>query len=188
MHCSIGLDVGYQVRFDSATSDKTAIKYVTDGTLLRECLDSPDALMKYSAVILDEAHVRSLDTVIPSSISVFLMMKDILFGLVHKFIVDPLTKDTHSGKCPKLIIMSATLHAEKFSEFFQCPTYVIPGKLFPVDIVHFDHITPENYVGFSFASKAVDLVMSIHENKAQGSLPRFSVPIFTNASLGRELR
>ena len=54
--------VGYQVRFDDNTSDKTLIKYMTDGCLLREFLDD-SALGKYSVIILDEAHERSLDTV-----------------------------------------------------------------------------------------------------------------------------
>lgn len=54
--------VGYQVRFDDCTSDKTLIKYMTDGCLLREFLDDP-VLSKYSLIILDEAHERSLDTV-----------------------------------------------------------------------------------------------------------------------------
>ena len=54
--------VGYQVRFDDNTSDKTLIKYMTDGCLLREFLDD-SALSKYSVIILDEAHERSLDTV-----------------------------------------------------------------------------------------------------------------------------
>ena len=54
--------VGYQVRFDDNTSDKTLIKYMTDGCLLREFLDD-SVLSKYSVIILDEAHERSLDTV-----------------------------------------------------------------------------------------------------------------------------
>ena len=54
--------MGYQVRFDDCTSDKTVIKYMTDGCLLREFLDDP-ALTKYSILVLDEAHERSLDTV-----------------------------------------------------------------------------------------------------------------------------
>lgn len=54
--------VGYQVRFDDCTSDETVIKYMTDGCLLREFLADP-SLSKYSAIILDEAHERSLDTV-----------------------------------------------------------------------------------------------------------------------------
>ena len=63
MHFTLGKEVGYQVRFDSLVSEHTQIKYVTDGTLLRECLESKDALLRYSVIVLDEAHVRSLETV-----------------------------------------------------------------------------------------------------------------------------
>lgn len=69
--------VGYQVRFDDNTSDKTLIKYMTDGCLLREFLDD-SALSKYSVIILDEAHERSLDTV--STILQFIkVLVDLIF-------------------------------------------------------------------------------------------------------------
>ena len=69
--------VGYQVRFDDNTSDKTLIKYMTDGCLLREFLDD-FALSKYSVIILDEAHERSLDTV--SAILQFIkVLVDLIF-------------------------------------------------------------------------------------------------------------
>ena len=69
--------VGYQVRFDDNTSDKTLIKYMTDGCLLREFLDD-SALSKYSVIILDEAHERSLDTV--SAILLFIkVLVDLIF-------------------------------------------------------------------------------------------------------------
>ena len=58
----LGAEVGYHVRFDRAFSQRTKIKYVTDGVLLRECLETP-TLDQYSIVILDEAHIRSLETV-----------------------------------------------------------------------------------------------------------------------------
>ena len=71
--------VGYQVRFDDNTSDKTLIKYMTDGCLLREFLDD-FALSKYSVIILDEAHERSLDTV--STILQFIkVLVDLIFIL-----------------------------------------------------------------------------------------------------------
>lgn len=66
--CQVGEEVGYSVRFDNCSGDKTQIKYVTDGFLVRECLADPN-LRRYSVVVLDEAHERSLDT-------------DILFALV----------------------------------------------------------------------------------------------------------
>lgn len=62
--------VGYAIRFEDCTSEKTLIKYMTDGILLRESLRESD-LDHYSAVIMDEAHERSLNT-------------DVLFGLLRE--------------------------------------------------------------------------------------------------------
>uniref|UniRef100_A0A453HDT8 Helicase ATP-binding domain-containing protein n=1 Tax=Aegilops tauschii subsp. strangulata TaxID=200361 RepID=A0A453HDT8_AEGTS len=58
---SIGEEVGYAIRFEDRTSEKTKIKYLTDGVLLRESLSNPE-LKQYSVIILDEAHERSLNT------------------------------------------------------------------------------------------------------------------------------
>lgn len=66
----LGEEVGYAIRFEDCTSDKTVIKYMTDGILLRESLREPD-LDNYSAIIMDEAHERSLST-------------DVLFGLLRE--------------------------------------------------------------------------------------------------------
>ena len=62
--------MGYAIRFEDCTSEKTVIKYMTDGILLRESLRESD-LDHYSAVIMDEAHERSLNT-------------DVLFGLLRE--------------------------------------------------------------------------------------------------------
>lgn len=64
-----GDEIGYAIRFEDCTSDKTVIKYMTDGILLRESLRESD-LDNYSAIIMDEAHERSLST-------------DVLFGLLR---------------------------------------------------------------------------------------------------------
>jgi len=64
----VGNEVGYSIRFEDCTSDKTALHYMTDGMLLRLFLADP-VLSEYSAIIIDEAHERTLST-------------DILFGLV----------------------------------------------------------------------------------------------------------
>ena len=68
MDVRLGQEVGYSIRFEDNTSDKTVVKYMTDGMLLREFLNEP-TLEGYSVMIVDEAHERTLHT-------------DILFGLV----------------------------------------------------------------------------------------------------------
>ena len=94
--------VGYTVRFEDKTSDNTIVKYMTDGMLLREILLTPE-LDKYDLIMIDEAHERTLHT-------------DILFGLVKDIC-------RHRNDI-KLIISSATLEANKFSQFFDdAPIY-----------------------------------------------------------------
>lgn len=68
MNVKLGMEVGYSIRFEDCTSDRTVVKYMTDGMLLREFLTEPD-LVSYSVMMIDEAHERTLHT-------------DVLFGLV----------------------------------------------------------------------------------------------------------
>uniref|UniRef100_A0A914WPP6 RNA helicase n=1 Tax=Plectus sambesii TaxID=2011161 RepID=A0A914WPP6_9BILA len=115
MNVKLGAEVGYSIRFEDCTSERTIVKYMTDGMLLREFLAEPD-LASYSVVIIDEAHERTLHT-------------DVLFGLVKD--IARFRKDL------KLLISSATLDAEKFSKFFDdAPIFRIPGRRFPVDIYY----------------------------------------------------
>ncbi|XP_021741932.1 pre-mRNA-splicing factor ATP-dependent RNA helicase DEAH1-like [Chenopodium quinoa] len=107
MGVKLGHELGYSIRFEDCTSEKTSIKYMTDGMLLREFLGEPD-LCSYSVIMLDEAHERTVTT-------------DILFGLV---------KDVARFRPDlKLLISSATLDAEKFSDYFDsAPLFKIPGR------------------------------------------------------------
>ncbi|OON20287.1 helicase protein, partial [Opisthorchis viverrini] len=115
MNVKLGGEVGYSIRFEDCTSERTLIKYMTDGMLLREFLLEPD-LGGYSVMLIDEAHERTLHT-------------DILFGLV---------KDVARFRPDlKLLISSATLDAEKFAKFFDdAPVFRIPGRRYPVDIYY----------------------------------------------------
>ena len=70
MDVELGEEVGYSIRFEDRTSRKTKLKYLTDGMLLREAMNDP-LLEKYSVVIIDEAHERTLNT-------------DVLFGLLKE--------------------------------------------------------------------------------------------------------
>jgi len=116
MDHKLGQEVGYSIRFEDCTSDKTVIKYMTDGMLLREFLTEPD-LGGYSVMMIDEAHERTLHT-------------DVLFGLVKDI------SRFREGDF-RVVISSATLDAEKFSAYFDnASIFMIPGRMFPVDILY----------------------------------------------------
>jgi pre-mRNA-splicing factor ATP-dependent RNA helicase DHX16 len=143
MGVRLGRECGYSIRFEDCTSEDTVIKYMTDGMLLREFLTEPD-LSSYSALIIDEAHERTLST-------------DVLFGLV---------KDIARFRPDlKLLISSATLDAEKFSEFFDdAPIFNVPGRRFPVDI----HYTPQPEANYLHA--AITTIFQIHTTQPKGDI------------------
>lgn len=107
----VGTLVGYSVRFDESCSPETRIKYVTDGMLVRELLSDP-LLSRYSVLVIDEAHERTLRT-------------DILMANLKEIMKSRNQPRDRKGKGRaaalnplKLVIMSATLDAEKFSSFY----------------------------------------------------------------------
>lgn len=139
----LGDEVGYAIRFEDCTSENTVIKYMTDGILLRESLREPD-LDHYSAVIMDEAHERSLST-------------DVLFGLLRDIVAR-----RHDLK---LIVTSATMDSSKFSMFFgNVPTFSIPGRTFPVELL-FSKNTVDDYV-----DAAVKQALQIHLQPPSGDI------------------
>ncbi|GAU26427.1 hypothetical protein TSUD_293920 [Trifolium subterraneum] len=143
MGVKLGHEVGYSIRFEDCTSEKTVVKYMTDGILLREFLAQPE-LDSYSVVMVDEAHERTLST-------------DILFGLV---------KDVARARPDlKLLISSATLDAEKFSNFFDlAPIFKIPGRRYPVEI-HSTKSPEANYL-----DAAVVTTLQIHATQSPGDI------------------
>nr|XP_033811331.1 probable ATP-dependent RNA helicase DHX37 [Geotrypetes seraphini]XP_033811332.1 probable ATP-dependent RNA helicase DHX37 [Geotrypetes seraphini] len=129
--------VSYQIRYEGNVTDETKIKFMTDGVLLKE-IQKDFLLMKYKVVIIDEAHERSVYT-------------DILIGLLSRIV--PFRKK--KGQPLKMIIMSATLRIEDFTEnkrLFPTPPPVIKveARQFPVT-VHFNKRTPlDDYAGECF--------------------------------------
>jgi len=110
---TLGGLVGYSVRFDEACQAQTKIKYVSDGMLVRELLSDP-ILSRYSVIILDEAHERTLRTD-------FLIANLKIIQAKRNKVDDKKGKGKNplSGSNPlKIIVMSATLDAEKFSRFY----------------------------------------------------------------------
>lgn len=141
--CKLGDEVGYSVRFDDVTSEKTVIKYMTDGMLLRECLADPD-VRAYSVVILDEAHERTVST-------------DVLFGL--------LKKAARRRRDFRLVITSATLDAEKFSHYFyDAGIFTIPGRCYEVDILYRKEPEPD------YLDAALMTVMQVHLTEPRGDI------------------
>lgn len=171
----VGDLVGYQVRYDKKLSSSTLLKFMTDGILLRE-VQEDFLLRKYSAIVVDEAHERSLNT-------------DILLGMLSRIVTLRRTmfeqqqqqrgqeqqnggeENSSRSVFPlKLIIMSATLRTEDFvgnSNLFSRPPPVVsvPARQYPVT-VHFSRRTElHDYVGAAHKK-----VCQIHRNLPPGGV------------------
>uniref|UniRef100_A0A8C0QQ50 Putative ATP-dependent RNA helicase DHX57 n=1 Tax=Chelonoidis abingdonii TaxID=106734 RepID=A0A8C0QQ50_CHEAB len=108
----VGITVGYQIRLESVKSLATRLLYCTTGVLLRR-LEGDMTLQGITHVIVDEVHERTEE-----SDFLLLVLKDIMFQRPDL----------------RIILMSATLNAELFSQYFNsCPVINIPGRTFPVD-------------------------------------------------------
>ncbi|KAI2631695.1 P-loop containing nucleoside triphosphate hydrolase protein [Xylaria nigripes] len=156
--CEVGKEVGYSIRFEDVTSAATRIKFLTDGLLIREALVDP-LLSRYSVIMVDEAHERSIST-------------DILLGLLKKI----------RKRRPELriIISSATLQAEDFLNFFseasenqaladndahEVGTIIsLEGRTYPIDVLYLES-PAQNYV-----ENAVSTVFDIHNNEPDGDI------------------
>ena len=116
---------------------------MTDGVLLRESLTQRD-LDRYSCIIMDEAHERAMNT-------------DVLMGLLKKIL--------GRRRDLKLIVTSATMNSERFSQFYGgAPEFFIPGRTFPVDI-QYSRSPCEDYV-----DGAVKQVLAIHVSQPAGDI------------------
>jgi HrpA-like RNA helicase len=138
MGCVLGGDVGYQIRFEDCTSERTVVKYMTDGMLLREFMTNPD-LAPYSCIMIDESHERTLHT-------------DIILALVKD-----VARFRSEERDIRVIVSSATMDAGKFAAYFDgAPIFRIPGRTFPVDM-RFVRQPEADYV-----QAAVKTVLRIH--------------------------
>ena len=162
MRCNLGEEVGYSIRFEDLTSAKTRIKFLTDGLLLREALADP-LLSRYSVIMVDEAHERSLST-------------DILLGVLKKI------RNRRSDL--RIVVSSATLQAEDFLRFFAggqtsiaskdeplggniCRIISLEGRMYPVDTLYLEE-PAEDYI-----ERAVKTIFDIHANEADGDILLF---------------
>jgi HrpA-like RNA helicase len=107
--------VGYKMRFEDKTDQSTKIKIMTDGILLQEMKLDP-YLSKYGCLVVDEAHERSLNI-------------DFILGLLKRVL--------EMRKEFKVIVSSATINAQVFSEYFgECPVVKIDAVTYPVTLIY----------------------------------------------------
>lgn len=153
-------EVSYQVRFSGNVTNDTRVKFMTDGVLLREC-QQDFLLSKYSVIVVDEAHERSV-------------FSDILIGLLSRIVPMRAKRDVSL----KLVIMSATLRVSDFIEnsflFRQQPPYInIEARQFPVTI-QFAKKTPSNYL-----QAAYQKICSIHSKMP----PKGGILVFVTSQM-----
>ncbi|UOF01116.1 ATP-dependent helicase HrpB [Bdellovibrio reynosensis] len=109
----VGKEIGYQVRFANKTSKETRLVFMTEALLARQMIDDPE-LKDVDLIVLDEFHERSMHV-------------DVALGLLKEL--------QELGREIKIVIMSATLEAEKISSYLSdCPIVSVPGKLFELEV------------------------------------------------------
>eukprot|EP00761_Pharyngomonas_kirbyi_P000437 gb/GECH01000437.1/.p1 GENE.gb/GECH01000437.1/~~gb/GECH01000437.1/.p1 ORF type:complete len:1545 (+),score=293.73 gb/GECH01000437.1/:1-4635(+) len=144
-----GCEVGEEVKCDigntssnkSKESKEPSLVFTTEGMLLRKLRQSPN-LKKYSVVIIDEAHERSITT-------------DILLG--------ELKRATQERKDLTVIVMSATINQEKFTSFFNdCRSLKVSGRAFPVDVIY----SPPRGGDGAYVQEAAQIAVKITKSKS----------------------
>ena len=164
MNVELGEEVGYGVRFDeNFDKEKGKIRYATDGILLKELSqqlnystnkEESDDTIQYDAIIIDEAHERTLNN-------------DIILSLLKYKVLPTVSKNF------KLIITSATINAEKFSNFFNnCPIYEVEGKNYPVKI---NYITNEED---DYLKSGLETVMKLYKEIKMGEKEKGDILFF----------
>jgi ATP-dependent helicase HrpA len=145
-----GHEVGCKIRFDDRSGDDTYIKLMTDGMLLAEVQGDP-LLTEYNAVILDEAHERSLNI-------------DFLLGYLKGLLKE--RPDL------KLLITSATIDTATFSKAFDnAPVIEVSGRMYPVEVQYRPlENDPDDRGEGSFTDAAVDEAVRIVEGSLEGDL------------------
>lgn len=145
-----GKQVGCKIRFADQSSPETYIKFMTDGILLAETQGDPD-LREYEAIVIDEAHERSLNI-------------DFLLGHLKGLL----------ARRPdlKLIITSATIDTEAFSKAFNdAPIIEVSGRMFPVEVRYAPHDPEAEESGdLTYIDAAVSAVEKVMEESLTGDI------------------
>ena len=146
LNTELGQKVGYKIRFDDTSSDRTKVKFMTDGILLEEIQHDPD-LSRYSVIMIDEAHERSINI-------------DFLLGLLKDLL--------KRRRDLKLVVTSATIDEQKYSDYFDnAPIINVSGRTFPVEIHYLDSPV---WGRDELVDEITSTVMEIAENKPSGDV------------------
>ena len=150
MGVALGQTLGYKTGLRGNNSEKTKVIYMTDHTLLNECIADP-TFSKYSCLIIDEAHERSLST-------------DLLLAFIKKCL--PKRPDL------KVIITSATIDPEIFDEYFggSCPIIKVPGRTYPVEIVWNPLKSDKSPLDRDYVSDCVNIACHLNASEPPGDI------------------
>ncbi|KAF9475332.1 P-loop containing nucleoside triphosphate hydrolase protein [Pholiota conissans] len=146
----LGNEIGYTIRFEDVSSkENTRILYMTDGMLFRETLVDP-LLSRYSVIMVDEAHERSVYT-------------DLLLGILRKI--------RKKRPALRIIVSSATLDAMKFFDYFsqgsspeECTIVSLEGRMYPVEVAYLSEPTAD------YIQKAAEVVWNLNLQEGSGDI------------------
>ncbi|ORY76229.1 P-loop containing nucleoside triphosphate hydrolase protein [Leucosporidium creatinivorum] len=166
--CGVGGLVGYTIRFDDKSSKATRLKFATDGALLAEMLADRD-LDRYDIVVLDEAHERSLRTDMLMG-----FLKDIQkrrrekYELWEKEVKGKGKEKGSDARDPsplKIVVMSATIDAKRFSDFFNAaPVVYVKGRQFDVEVLYAEEAQAD------YQEAALKTIFQIHMKRPPGDV------------------
>ena len=159
MGVKLGTVLGYKVGMSGKYSKHTKVLYLTDHALLNEFIADQE-LSKYSCIIIDEAHERSLHT-------------DLLLSFMKKLL--PRRQDL------RVVITSATIDPALFSQYFggDCPIVKVSGRTFPVDVIWSAHVDPKSSttadvptspITMDYVSEAIKVTQQIHRDENEGDI------------------
>ncbi|XP_061371043.1 ATP-dependent RNA helicase DEAH13 [Gastrolobium bilobum] len=184
----LGKEVGFQVRYDKRIGESCSIKFMTDGILLRE-VQNDILLRRYSVIILDEAHERSLNTdILIGMLSRVIKTRQKIYDEQQKMILSGENISSEKMVFPlKLVLMSATLRVQDFTSgrLFHTPPPAIevPTRQFPVTVYFSKKTEKTDYIG-----EAYKKVLAIHKKLPPGGILVFVTGQREVEDLCRKLR
>ena len=159
MGVKLGTVLGYKVGMSGKYSKHTKVLYLTDHALLNEFIADQE-LSKYSCIIIDEAHERSLHT-------------DLLLSFIKQLLL--------RRQDLRVVITSATIDPALFNQYFggDCPIVKVPGRTFPVDVIWSAHLdsqssttadVPTSPITMDYVSQAINVTQQIHRDENEGDI------------------